>query len=181
MAGSVRAPSWGLWLSVVVCVPLLWFAWRWTEEHEQRRAAMAQASRDSLTAYHAARHAADSARLVAWADRVVTLRGDSLAVVLAERALAARRWRYLPGRVDTPIQSDTLRDTVCVAGADLRAVLVVDSAQRVRADSLQGELDQARYDLGECQERPQRGAWAAFGAGVAVGMAGAAAACLVGR
>lgn len=173
--------SWQLWLSAVVCVPLLWLSWTWTREHEQRTAARHQATRDSMVAHHAARYTADSARLVAWADGVVKLRGDSLAVVLAERALSLRRWRYLPGRVDTILQADTLRDTVCVAGADLRAVLVVDSAQRVRADSLQGELDQAQYDLSECQERPQRGALAAFGAGVAVGAAGAAAACLVGR
>ena len=170
--------SWQFWLSVVVCVPLLWFSWQWSGDHQRRMDAKAQAARDSMVAHHAARYTADSARLVAWADRVVALRGDSLAQAFAGRAVASRRWVYLPARLDTLIQRDTLRDTVCVAGADLRAVLVVDSAQRVRADSLQGDLDQAAYDLSECRERPERGAWAAFGAGVTVGAAGAAAACV---
>lgn len=157
---------------------LIAYGTRWGNEADQRQAVEARRVRDSMIAYNAAQHAADSARLVAWADSVIRLRGDSLAVAFAERALSARRWRYLPGRIDTLIQADTLRDTVLVAGSDLRAVLVVDSAQRVRADSLQGELDQAVYDLNECADRPERGPWAAFGAGVAVGAAGAAAACL---
>ena len=82
------------------------------------------------------------------------------------------------------IERDTIRDSVVVAGADLRVLLVSDSAQRVRADSLQGEMDQCAYDLGEALNRPEtpaRWSWSAFGLGVGVGAAGAAAACLVTR
>ncbi len=171
--------SWQFWLSVVVCVPLLWFSWQWSGDHQRRMDAKAQATRDSMVAHHAARYAADSARLVAWADRVVALRGDSLAQAFAGRAQVSRRWVYLPARLDTLIRLDTLRDTVCVAGADLRAVLVVDSAQRVRGDSLQGELDQCAYDLNEATAARAGWSWSAFVAGVGVGAAGAAAACIL--
>lgn len=166
------------WFCAVLLGVMIVYGNRWGNEADQRQAVEARRVRDSLVASHAAQHSADSARLVAWADRVVRLRGDSLAVAFAGRAQASRRWVYLPGRLDTLIQRDTIRDSVVVAGADLRADAIVDSARNVRADSLQGELDQAVYDLNECQERPERGPWAAFGAGVAVGAAGASAACI---
>jgi hypothetical protein len=85
----------------------------------------------------------DSLRLLAWADSVVALRGDSL------RAAAGRRAAVVRPRLPAVIQRDTVRDTVTVPGADLRALLVSDSACRVRCDSLEAAL------LVESSQRPE--------------------------
>lgn len=157
-------------------------AW-WALDGQAREAdARAQARRDSIVAVLAQRHALDSVRLVGWADSVVNARGDSLRALLA--STAARVVVRLPAHIRTVIERDTLRDTVTVAGSDVRVLLVSDSAQRVRGDSLAGELDQCVYDLNEAMSRPApapRWSWGSFEAGVGVGAAGAAAACILSR
>jgi hypothetical protein len=108
-------------------------------------------------------------------------RGDSLAALLASRATVWRT-RVLPGRVDTLIARDTLRDSVLVAGADVRACLLADSSLSVLSDSLRGELVQVRYDLQTCEKRPTScNGWSAFGLGFGLGATVGAAACLVVR
>ena len=147
-------------------------AW-WALDGQARDADQrAQARRDSVVAVLAQRHALDSVRLVGWADSVVQVRGDSLRALLA--STAARVVVRLPAHIRTVIERDTLRDTVVVAGADVRVLLVSDSAQRVRGDSLQGELDQCAYDVQQCmddlQKRPSTcNRWTAFGAGFTSG------------
>lgn len=126
--------------------------------------------RDSI---HAHRWA-DSAALVEYGRTIERMRGDSLAALLSARATAWRT-RRLPGRVDTVIARDTVRDSVLVAGADVRACLMADSALVVRIDSLSGELVQARYDADQCADDLRRrpttcGGWTAFGLGVAAGI-----------
>lgn len=125
---------------------------------------------------------ADSAALVEYGRTVERTRGDSLAALLAARATVWRT-RTLPGRVDTLISRDTVRDSVLVAGADLRACLLVDSALVVRGDSLAGELVQARFDADQCadelRKRPTTcNGWSAFGLGFGAGAAMGAAACV---
>ena len=123
--------------------------------------------------------------LAEYGREVAQARGDSLATLLAAQA-GRIRTRWLPARLDAIIQRDTVRDSVLVAGADVRAVLVSDSSCSVRADSLAGELVQARHDADQCAEeiakRPTSyNGWTAFGIGVGVGAAASAAACLVVR
>ena len=114
--------------------------------------------------------------------KVEEARGDSLAALLAAQAVRVRvRWR-----LDTLVHRDTIRDSLLVAGADVRAVLVSDSSCTVRADSLAGELVQCRYDADQCAEeiakRPTScNGWSAFGIGAGVGAAATAGACLLAR
>ena len=114
--------------------------------------------------------------------KVEEARGDSLAALLAAQAVRVRvRWR-----LDTLVHRDTIRDSVLVAGADVRAVLVSDSSCTVRADSLAGELVQCRYDADQCAEeiakRPTScNGWSAFGIGAGVGAAASVAVCLLAR
>jgi hypothetical protein len=122
--------------------------------------------RDSVQAHRRA----DSAALVEYGRNIERMRGDSLTALLAARATVWRT-RVLPGRVDTLIARDTVRDSVLVAGADVRACLLADSALVVRGDSLAGELVQVRYDLQTCEKRPTScSGWSAFGWGVAAGL-----------
>lgn len=169
------------WLGAVLLSGAVYgLAW-WALDGQARDAdARAQARRDSVVAVLAQRHTMDSVRLVGWADSVVQVRGDSLRALLA--STAARVVVRLPAHIRTVIERDTLLDTVTVAGADVRVLLVSDSAQRVRGDSLSGELDQCVYDLNEAMSRPApapRWSWGSFQAGVGVGAAGAAAACIL--
>lgn len=134
-------------------------------------------SRDSIVAATALSRAA----LAEYASQVAQARGDSLAALLAARARASRV-RWLPGRVDTV----ELVDSILVPAEDVRAVIVSDSACRVEADSLRGELVQARYDAETCadalQERPEScGTWTAFGLGFGLGATAAAGACVLVR
>ena len=114
--------------------------------------------------------------------KVEEARGDSLAALLAAQAVRVRvRWR-----LDTLVHRDTIRDSVLVAGEDVRAVLVSDSGCAVRAASLSGELVQCRYDADQCAEeiakRPTScNGWSAFGIGAGVGAAATAGACLLAR
>lgn len=184
-AGPAHGPMVALvngrwWLGAVLLSGAVYgLAW-WALDGQAREADQrAQARRDSVVAVLAQRHALDSVRLVGWADSVVQVRGDSLRALLA--STAARAVVRLPAHIRTVIERDTLRDTVVVAGADVRVLLVSDSAQRVRGDSLQGELDQCVYDLNEAMSRPApapRWSWGSFQAGVGVGAAGASAACI---
>ncbi len=120
--------------------------------------------RDSLT--HA--RVLDSVRLHAWADSVVALRGDSLRAAFGRRAASLRpRVVHLPGSVDT------VRDTVEVAGADLRTVLLSDSLCWDSVASLRGRirLDSARLDSARTAPRPTcPRPWGWFAAGVATGL-----------
>lgn len=140
---------------------------------------------ESSTALHdsiSAERDLELVRFNVWADSVLNLRGDSLAALLAAQAVRVRvRWR-----LDTLVHRDTIRDSVLVAGADVRAVLVSDSSCSVRSDSLAGELVQARYDADQCADELAKmpttcNGWTAFGIGVGVGAAASAAACLVVR
>jgi len=180
--GPLVAPVNGRWWlgAVVLSGAVYGLAW-WALDGQAREAdARAQARRDSGVAVLAQRHALDSVRLVGWADSVVQVRGDSLRALLA--STAARAVVRLPAHIRTVIERDTLRDTVVVAGADVRVLLVSDSAQRVRGDSLQGELDQCVYDLEEAMNRPEtpaRWPWSAFGAGFGLGTVVGSAGCAV--
>ena len=167
------------WLgSMILSGAVYGLAW-WALDGQAREADQrAQDRRDSLVAYHAARYAQDSARLVGWADSVVTARGDSLRGLVA--TTAQRAVIRLPAHVRTIIERDTLRDTLWVPGSDLRVLVVSDSAQRVRGDSLQGEYDQCAYDLREALDRPEtpaRWSWSAFGVGLGAGFGLGAASC----
>lgn len=126
---------------------------------------------------------ADSAALIEHGRNIERARGDSLVELLSARTTVWRT-RLLPGRVDTLIARDTVRDSVLVAGADVRACLLADSALIVRADSLAGELAQARYDADQCAEEPRKrpstcNGWTAFGLGFGAGSALTTAACAV--
>lgn len=169
----------GLAVAFLVVAGLIW--WRESTPAPARTDARRVVLADSL-----ARHRAlDSAALIQYGRAVERSRGDSLARLLAVRATAVRT-RWLPGRLDTLVQRDTVRDSVVVAGADVRTILVADSACIVRADSLAGELVQARYDADQCSEELRKrptscNGWSAFGFGAAAGVAFAAAACMAVR
>ena len=171
------------WLGAVLLSGAVYVLAWWALDGQAREAdARAQARRDSIVAVLAQRHALDSVRLVGWADSVVQVRGDSLRALLA--STAARVVVRLPAHIRTVIERDTLRDTVAVAGADVRVLLVSDSAQRVRGDSLQGELDQCAYDVQQCmddlQKRPSTcNRWTAFGAGFSSGLVTGLGACVL--
>jgi hypothetical protein len=156
-------------VSIALAAGAAVFCYVWPPPQVPRLNEERQALRDSIQAARIA----DSIHLRTWADSVLRLRGDSLR---SAYSATATRWRtrYLPGRIDTLLQRDTLRDSVVVAGADLRAGLVVDSAQQVRIDSLEGSNAELTYDLEECQaalaSRPaSSGYWRGFRDGSAVG------------
>jgi hypothetical protein len=70
------------------------------------------------------------------------------------------------------VRIDTVRDTVEVAGADLRTLLVSDSVCRVRRDSLEAALLVASTQRPEVVERRDWRTLLAVGAvAVAVGLA----------
>ena len=114
------------------------------------------------------------------------IHGDSLQKALA--GLARRiRTRTLPGRVDTLLVPDTAStDSICMAGADGRALLVGDSARQVREDSLgRGwaacELDRAYQAQAyqTCKDQPPPSRVAAFSTGFALGNATGMAGCIL--
>jgi hypothetical protein len=86
--------------------------------------------RDSLHA----EHTVDSLRLLVWTDSVLALRGDSLRRVLGRHAQTVR----VRDRIDT--LRDTVHDSVMVPAADVRTLLIADSACQVRVDSLEGSV-----------------------------------------
>jgi len=162
---SYRTQFFALLLVIAV---LLGVSWRFgasssvVVSHDPRVAVL----RDSLSRSRVI----DSVRFRSWADSVVRLRGDSLQAVFSRRAAALRP------RVSTIVKTDTLRDTMLIAGADLRTILVADSSCRVEADSLRGALllraaeDSSRgisYAAEVASLRRSRWWW--LGAGVVIG------------
>jgi hypothetical protein len=140
-------------------------------------------ARDSIRTSNAVSRALDSAALVEYGRKVEAARGDSLAGLLSAQA-ARIRTRWLPGRLDTLIQRDTVRDSVLVSGSDIRTILVADSSCVVRSDSLSGELVQAQFDADQCAEELRKRpstchGWSAFGIGFGVGSAATAGACML--
>lgn len=178
-AGSLAYPpnvdpmNWRHWLvAVAVCVALCGSAWwevdRLTRSHALTVDAMHQAERDSIAAHYTAMHIRDSVMLSQWRDSVTSMPRDTL---------VRRVVRYISAH-DTTWTDTGATDTIEV----VRWLAVSDSAQRVRVDSLSGELDQCVYDLNEAISRnevPARWSWSAFGLGVGVGAASAASACIL--
>jgi hypothetical protein len=125
--------------------------------------------------------------------RVVAL-AESLATARAEARANLDAWAKALEHRDTVVRvvvryvarHDTAwRDTGAVDTVELvRWLAVSDSSQRVRGDSLAGELVQCRYDADQCSEalqaRPEScGTWSAFGLGFGAGFSAAAAGCAV--
>ena len=127
-------------------------------------------------------------RAVALAESLATARAESRANLEAwKSALEGRDTvtktvvRYIR-RHDTAWRDTGSLDTVEI----IRWLALSDSTQRVRGDSLAGELVQCRYDADQCADelakRPTTcNGWTAFGIGVGVGAAASAAACLTVR
>jgi hypothetical protein len=130
-------------------------------------------------------------RVVALAESLATARAEARANLEAwAKALEHRDTvvrvvvRYV-ARHDTAwlhhvADSGKMIDTVEL----VRWLAVSDSSQRVRGDSLAGELVQCRYDADQCSEalqaRPEScGTWSAFGIGFGAGFSAAAAGCAV--
>lgn len=142
-------------------------------------------ARDSIRTSNAVSIALDSAALVEYGRKVEAARGDSLEGLLSDQAMRIRT-RWLPGRLDTLIQRDTVRDSVLVSGSDIRTILVADSSCVVRSDSLAGELAQAQFGANQCAEeitkRPTScNGWPSFGLGFASGFSAAAGGCMLFR
>ena len=159
------------WLGAVLLSGAVYgLAW-WALDGQAREAdARAQARRDSLVSHYATRYTRDSVRLEQWRDSIESMPPDTL---------IRRVVRYIRTH-DTAWIDTGSTDTVGV----VRWLAVSDSAQRVRGDSLAGELDQCVYDLEEAMSRTSpapRWSWGSFEAGVGVGAAGAAAACILSR
>ena len=130
---------------------------------------------------------------VALAESLATARAEARAnldawmIALQDRDTVIRRVVRYVVRHDTAwlhhvADSGKMIDTVDL----VRWLAVSDSSQRVRGDSLAGELVQCRYDADQCadelQKRPTTcSGWSAFGAGVAVGFSSAAAGCVLVR
>ena len=125
-------------------------------------------------------------RVVALAESLATARAEARAnleawmIALQDRDTVIKRVVRYVERHDT-----TWRDTGDVDTVELvRWLAVSDSSQRVRGDSLAGELVQCRYDADQCSEvlqaRPEScGTWSAFGLGFGAGFSAAAAGCAV--
>lgn len=83
------------------------------------------------------------------------------------------------------IDSATHQDSLKVDPVDLvRWLAVSDSTQRVRGDSLEGEIVQRDFDVAQCREaldEKPSGYWRGFGHGFAAGAASGLALCAVGR
>jgi hypothetical protein len=119
--------------------------------------------------------------LVEYGRKVEAARGDSLAGLLSAQA-ARIRTRWLPGRLDTIIRRDTVRDSVLVAGRDVRAVMLSDSACWVRVDSQAGVILLDSLEIADLRRRPEScGTWSAFGIGFGLGATAAAGACVLVR
>lgn len=163
---NAPAPSWSPWsvILLVACLALAalvgTLATRSAPPVVVPRDTVREALHDSIRS----ERVRDSVRLEAWADSVLRLRGDSLAA-----AWLARPARHLPGRIDSILMLDTLRDTLRLPGAAVRADAVRDSAREQVVDSLGGELVQREYDLRECvaalEAVPRASRWT-VGAGI---------------
>ena len=132
-------------------------------------------------------------RVVALAESLATARDEARANLeawakaLEHRDTVVRMVVRYVARHDTAwlhhiADSGKMIDTVEL----VRWLAVSDSSQRVRGDSLAGELVQCRYDADQCsealQERPEScGTWSAFGLGFGLGATAAAGACVLVR
>ena len=159
------------WLGAVILSGAVYgLAW-WALDGQAREADQrAQARRDSLVSHYAARYTRDSVRLEQWRDSIESMPPDTL---------IRRVVRYIRTH-DTAWIDTGSTDTVGV----VRWLAVSDSAQRVRGDSLQGELDQCAYDVQQCmddlQKRPSTcNRWTAFGAGFSSGLVTGLGACVL--
>lgn len=146
-----------------------------------------------MIGWGAGRLSAGSARLadqrsVALAESLTTARSEARANLAAWDAALQDRDTVVRRVVRYVVRHDTAwRDTGAADTVELiRWLAVSDSSQRVRGDSLAGELVQCRYDADQCAEEIAKkptscNGWSAFGIGVGVGAAASAAACLVVR
>lgn len=144
---NAPAPAWSPWSTILLVACLALAALVGTLATRSGRPVVAPRDTVREALHDSVRHerALDSVRLTVWADSVLRLRGDSLA-----RMWLARPARRLPGRVDSILMLDTLRDTLRLPGAAVRADAVRDSAREQVIDSIAGELAQREYDLREC-------------------------------
>lgn len=127
-------------------------------------------------------------RAVALAESLATARAEARANLEAWEAALQDRDTVIRRVVRYVVRHDTAwRDTGAVDTVELiRWLAVSDSSQRVRGDSLAGELVQCRYDADQCSEalqsRPEScGTWSAFGLGFGLGATAAAGACVLVR
>ena len=128
------------------------------------------------------------AKVVALAESLATARAEARANLEAWATALEHRDTVVRVVVRYVARHDTAwRDTGTVDTVELvRWLAVSDSSQRVRSDSLEGELVQCRYDAQTCSEalqaRPEScGTWTAFGLGFLGGFSAAAAGCAVVR
>jgi hypothetical protein len=127
-------------------------------------------------------------RAGALAESLATARAAALANLAAWEAALQDRDTVIHRVIRYVVRHDTAwRDTGSLDTIEVvRWLALSDSTQRVRGDSLAGELVQCRYDADQCAEeiakRPTScNEWSAFGIGVGVGAAASAAACLMVR
>ena len=127
-------------------------------------------------------------RVVALAESLATARAEARANLDAWMIALQDRDTVIKRVVRYVVRHDTAwRDTDDVDTVELvRWLAVSDSSQRVRGDSLAGELIQCRYDADQCSEalqaRPEScGTWSAFGLGFGLGATTAAGACVLVR
>ena len=125
---------------------------------------------------------------VALAESLATARAEARANLAAWDAALQDRDTVVRRVVRYVVRHDTAwRDTGAADTVELiRWLAVSDSSQRVRSDSLAGELVQCRYDADQCSEtlqaRPEScGTWSAFGLGFGLGATAAAGACVLAR
>lgn len=127
-------------------------------------------------------------RAVALAESLATARAEARANLAAWDAALQDRDTVVRRVVRYVVRHDTAwRDTGAADTVDLiRWLAVSDSSQRVRSDSLAGELVQCRYNADQCSEtlqaRPEScGTWSAFGLGFGLGATATAGACVLVR
>lgn len=157
-------------LALVACCMIGWGAGRLSAGSAHPEDQQAVALAESL----ATARAEAASRLQSWRNSLRSMPRDTV---------VRRVVRYIAVHDTALIWRDSgPADTVEV----VRWLAASDSSQRVRADSLAGELVQCRYDADQCAEEIAKkptscNGWSAFGIGVGVGAAASAAACLVVR
>ena len=157
-------------LALVACCMIGWGAGRLSAGSAHPEDQQAVALAESL----ATARAEAASRLQSWRDSLRSMPRDTV---------VRRVVRYIAEHDTEHVWRDSGRaDTVEV----IRWLAASDSSQRVRGDSLAGELAQCRYDADQCsdalQARPEScGTWSAFGLGFGVGFSAAAGACVLVR
>ena len=101
------------------------------------------------------KYVVDSSKLDQYREEVARLRDDSAG--LARQFAIVARARRATARIDTIRDTTKERDTVCLAGEDVRSVLIEDSALVVQRDSARNVLAECEFDrealLDSIQER----------------------------